>query len=351
MSLNGSRPVMRLRELDAKELSSKARLSESTFLDWVSRGDDRFLPTRIDATSGKLRELDVPKPSDMRIFRTLNKSLGFDRLYHRVAHGGVKHRSSVTSAKTHAKAPFIWVIDVANCFPSVRSERFAEEMGRIGVDSRMQNVLMETFFCRGQVPQGCPTSNLALNLFFLKLDYRMAEYCWKRQISFTRMADDVVLGAKDRSTGDRAVEKLVAGLTDLEVKVNEKKREAVGFQPCSGQQLVHSLEISSGSLLLCDEHRIRARHVAEKTVGACRSVQPRSLERAANYRRQLNGWFHYSSQSQDLLTNDLAKAIRLADDSVKLKLRMASLDCKGWRWWVGETASDLATRWCLKSSA
>ncbi|MBB3205493.1 hypothetical protein FHS27_001293 [Rhodopirellula rubra] len=320
-------------------------MSEHTFLDWVARGDERFLPTRIDSSSGKFRELDVPKPSDMRIFRMLNKSLGFDRLFHRVAHGGVKRRSSVTSAKSHIKAPFVWVIDVTNCFPSVKFDRFASELGHLGVTPAMQKIIAETLFCRGQIPQGCPTSNLALNLFFMALDYQMAEYCWKRLISFTRMADDIVVGAKERSRGEHAVDKLVAGLAKLDLTVNEKKRAKVGFQPNTGQQLVHSLEISSGSLLLCDEHRNRARQVAEKTVGACRSVQPQSLERAADYRRQLNGWFHYSSQSQDLLTSDLAKAIRVSDNAVKSRLQRAQLDCKRWRWWEIKTATELAARW------
>ena len=345
MSLKGSRTVRRLVSLDAKSLAETARLSEPTFLDWVERGDLRYLPTRLDGGSGKLRELDVPTPPNMRVFRLLNKGLAKEKLHHWVAHGGPKGRSSITSAKTHVKAPFVWVLDVTNCFPSVKRKRFIEELCSFGVAPRMQIVLADCLFCRGQIPQGCPTSNLALNLFFLGLDYRMAEYCGPRQISFTRLVDDVVIGAAVKETGDRAVEKLVRELDALDLAINVKKRERTGFQPEKSQQLVHSLEISSGALHLCDGHRRKANVIADKTVGACRSLQPTSLVRAAEFRQQLDGWFHYSNQSQDELTTKLACARREADRLAVEKLRSVSLDCKGWRWWDSRTASRIASAW------
>lgn len=290
----------------------------------------------------------MPKFEDMRIFRLLNRRLQLLRLHHPCAHGGVPGRSSFTSAKRHLGASYVVTTDVKDCFPSVSHDLFKSELSRLYLSSGLVDLLADLFMCRNRIPQGCPTSNLALNLFFWRLDYWMVQWCHRHRVAYSRMVDDIVISGESEHDTAFAAERLHRELADLQLKVNLAKWASHGVQPNSAEQVVHSLSVESGSLRISSSHRMAVEALVESAVGACRSVQLASFHSCVAYRNQLHGWFYYIGQTEDPMKSHVGHAIRTCDDAVVRRLKALDLNCKNWKWWLVDTAPVLKARWQMR---
>ena len=348
MSLENCRDLKRLKSVDSTHLAKELNIPSKDFLKWLEIGDCRFYPPYYDLSTGKKRLFDVPKWPDRRRFKRINNFFQGIRSHHSKAHGGVKNRSSVSSARAHVGNKFVWTSDVKNCFPSVTCEMFMSELDKLGLCHEQTKMFNDLLMCRDRMPQGCPTSNVALNIFFWHLDFRMVEFCGRRNLAYTRMADDIVISGRTESDGFKANEKLHRMIDNIGLTVNAVKWEKCGFQKSSGDMLVHSLNIVRGKLDLSPEQREKASEVAKETVGICRSLQFCSLKAAIASRNKLHGWYHYCRQTQDTLTPVLKKATNQADAAVKSRLMAEGFSVKDWKWWVLPYSKDLRRSWARR---
>ena len=345
MSLVNCRGLKRLREADKLRVASELGISLPRLAEWLDRGDSRFLKSRYDSSTGKKRLFDVPKWSNRKLFDRTNKFFQKIRAHHANAHGGIAKKSSVTSARRHVGNGLVWTTDIKDCFPSVNREMFGNELRNIRLPEIQVDFFTRLFLCRNRIPQGCPTSNVALNIFFWHLDFRMTEYCGKRNLAYTRMADDIVISGRDEAHGAKATEKLHRMIGEAGLSVNAAKWEKCGFQNSTSETLVHSLNVAKGNLELAPEQKDKAAWVAEKTLSVCRSLQFCSIKPAIKYRNQLHGWYHYSRQTQDPITAELRKVIHEVDAAVRERLLRERLSVKGWKWWTYPHCIDLVSVW------
>lgn len=314
--------------------------------------ESRYKPTRkFKSASGKLRELDVPKPFLKGLLRKLHRFIQRNGWYSASAHGGVQKRSAFTSAKNHLGTEAVAVRDVTNCYPSVSESALHQSLLQLGVPPDTTRLLSKLLTCRGRIPQGAPTSGDAINLYLFSVDEEMRSICGS-DVAFTRMVDDNVLSGPTEKV-EFASDHLESLLSSKGLSINESKKNASGMLRSSGRQNVHSIGVNHPTKTRIPKDRDRTyRDYSITYVNAARCVSPDSLPSLAAKRRQLLGYINYSSQAdisparfmrQNLIAGDRFVRNRLLKDNVT----------RSKKWWgfngKHDQSLEISKRWKDKS--
>jgi len=97
----------------------------------------------------------------------------------------------------HQNNRYFLCVDIEEFFPSISIRRVAKVFKLIGYSARIANVFAGLCTCDNCLPQGGVTSPALSNLIASKLDRRIAGYAERRNISYTRYADDITLSSND----------------------------------------------------------------------------------------------------------------------------------------------------------
>lgn len=89
-------------------------------------------------------------------------------------------------------------MDLKDFFPSVKREQVFNQFLQLGYNTYASNLLTNICTLDGSLPQGAVTSPYLANLVCFKMDIRIAGYCNKRDITYTRYADDLVFSCDNR---------------------------------------------------------------------------------------------------------------------------------------------------------
>jgi RNA-directed DNA polymerase len=116
--------------------------------------------------------------------------------------GFVKGKSVVENASYHVNQEFILKMDIKNFFPSITANRVFGLFKSLGYSSSVAITLTNLCTYNDSLPQGAPTSPYISNLICRKLDMRLEKLCYKRNLKFSRYADDITIsgGRKVKST-------------------------------------------------------------------------------------------------------------------------------------------------------
>lgn len=104
----------------------------------------------------------------------------------------------VLCAERHKNNLYILKLDIKNFYPSVRREKVYHEFTNIGYNSMVANLLTNICVHEDALPQGAVTSAYLANIICRNLDFRIAGYCNRRDIAFTRYADDMTFSSDNR---------------------------------------------------------------------------------------------------------------------------------------------------------
>ncbi|MBR2464025.1 MAG: retron St85 family RNA-directed DNA polymerase [Clostridia bacterium] len=113
---------------------------------------------------------------------------------------GEKGSPLVKCAEKHKNNLYILKVDLKNFYPSINKERVYYTFLDLGYNSSVANLLTDICVRDGYLPQGAVTSAYLANLICRDLDYRVAGYCNKRDIIYTRYADDLTFSCDNRET-------------------------------------------------------------------------------------------------------------------------------------------------------
>lgn len=127
------------------------------------------------------------------------------------------------NAEFHKKNIFLLEMDITNFFGTITEKQVFKLFCNIGYGSKVAAVLTNLCTFEGVLPQGAVTSPYIANLVCYHLDARLNGYCSRKDIVYTRYADDLTFSSNNRILLNR-VEKFVKYIvTEEGFNINEKK--------------------------------------------------------------------------------------------------------------------------------
>jgi hypothetical protein len=195
---------------------------------WRLCQENGYRTWQIPKGDGRTRRIDEPAEPLRRVQQALLESVLSRAPVSPLAHGFVPGRSIVTNARAHlATAKAILNLDLENAFPSVTWERVRMALEwalgwfvrcsfpRLGKSARQEFFrVLADLCCHGRrLPQGAPTSGMALNVACASLDRRCTLIVRHnpdglKDLRYTRYADDLTFTSAEEIPGtfrDRVV--------------------------------------------------------------------------------------------------------------------------------------------------
>lgn len=142
----------------------------------------------------------------------------------------------------HSSNRYFICLDIENFFDSISIRRVAKIFLIVGYSPKASNLLAKLCTCdgsrpyssdyypsfEGSLPQGAVTSPALSNLITAKLDRRIAGYTSRRNIIYTRYADDITLSANNPSVLSKALPRILKIIKTEHFEPNMDKLRILG---------------------------------------------------------------------------------------------------------------------------
>ena len=200
------------------DLVNELRLSRKLVY-WLTRNDSpgKYRKFYIKKRSGKLREINEPVFSLKILQRWIlqnilekikcsDYSYGFRKNDHfmylkddKIDAGKPECLSpQFAVALNHRNNLYLLKLDIKDFYGSITAEMVYHQFREIGYNEDVSNLLKNICTWKNGLPQGAPSSAYLANLVCRRMDSRIAGYCNKHNIVYTRYADDLMFSADDR---------------------------------------------------------------------------------------------------------------------------------------------------------
>jgi hypothetical protein len=193
--------LLRLMDLpvfsDEKELASLIHIDPG-WIKILSNYSRRYYKKyKIPKSNGKMREIKQPRKDLKGIQAWILRNI-LDRLNPTIfATAYIKDKNILSNVAPHCNNKYFMLLDLEEFFPSISIRRVAKIFSLIGYSEKAVYILSMLCTCDGSLPQGAVTSPSLSNLIAAKLDRRIAGYISKRNIIYTRYADDITLSSNN----------------------------------------------------------------------------------------------------------------------------------------------------------
>lgn len=142
--------------------------------------------------------------------------------------GFIKSINICHNVERHRNNKYFLCLDIDDFFPSILYGKVYNVFRTIGYNPHVSHILTSLCTCEGKLPQGGVTSPALSNIICIRMDKRIAGYVGKRNIAYTRYADDMTFS----SMSDRrlvCIKKIVCRIIKEEgFKLNERKTRFLG---------------------------------------------------------------------------------------------------------------------------
>lgn len=185
------------------DLVKELRLS-GKLVYWLTKEDakGKYKTFFISKKDGNQRKINAPSLSLKIAQRWVLESILYKIKTSQYSYGFTKGKRKgsplVYCAEKHKNNLYILKLDLKNFYPSIKREKVYYAFSNIGYNADVSNLLANICVADGELPQGAVTSPYLANLICRKLDLRIAGYCNKRNIVYTRYADDLTFSCDDR---------------------------------------------------------------------------------------------------------------------------------------------------------
>lgn len=214
---------------DIETLAEATRLTEKLIY-FLAKEDaeGRYVSFSIPKKDGSLREINAP----CMALKTIQRWILQDILYKvRVSQYSFGFKRSndglplVQCAERHRSNLYILKMDLKDFYPSIRREKIFNQFLQLGYNTYASNLLTNICTLHGKLPQGAVTSPYLANLVCYRMDIRIAGYCNKRDITYTRYADDLTFSSDNRDVL-RNIHGMVKKIVESEgFFINQKKTQ------------------------------------------------------------------------------------------------------------------------------
>jgi retron-type reverse transcriptase len=196
-----------------------------------------------------------------------------------------------SNAEMHKNSLFIFKMDLKNFFPSIQKNKIYFLYDQLGYNPTMSNMFTNICTINGGLPQGAVTSPYLSNLACARLDNRISKYCSKREIIYTRYADDFTFSSNDKTLLKSIYGMIKKIVEDEGFTVNLAKTH---FLTPKGRKTVTGITLSNGEIKAPKEMKRKVRAMIHKAIitGDYESIE------------QIKGYIAYiSSIESDYLKN------------------------------------------------
>ena len=164
--------------------------------------EDFYKEYKIPKRSGGFRVIDEPLPNLKEIQRWIldNILLSPDIVgtVSSVATAFIPERDIILNARPHVGRRVVICMDIKDFFPSVKWYAVYLVFVGIGYKKDVAGMLAHLCTLRDSLPQGAPTSPMLSNLVLRRIDNKIASFCEKKGVTYTRYADDLTFSMDDK---------------------------------------------------------------------------------------------------------------------------------------------------------
>lgn len=211
---------------DLKSFSNRIGLSKRILYLLSSNSKKYYSQFKIPKSNGKdYRVIDSPKYSMKLVQRWILKEVleklpvSSDAMAFKPGAGnGAKHNAKIHSGKLYSL-----VLDLENFFQSIHGSRIYYLFKSLGYNVTISTILTNLCTLEGSLPQGGVCSPYLSNLVCIKLDKRMRGLCSKRDIVYSRYADDLTFSSDNKVVLKKVYYIIKEIISDEGFLVNEKK--------------------------------------------------------------------------------------------------------------------------------
>lgn len=232
---------------DVETLAEELRLSEK-LLYYLTKEDaeGRYETFYISKKDGSAREINAPCMSLKMVQRWILKNILYKVRISQYSYGFVKSSGGsplVRCAERHRNNLYLMKMDLKNFYPSIDRKRVFIQFLELGYNTYAANLLTNLCTLEGKLPQGAVTSPYLANLVCYRLDVRIAGYCNKRDITYTRYADDLTFSGDNRDALKNIYHMIKKIVEDEGFAVNEKKTR---FLTPKGRKEIVGVTVNDG---------------------------------------------------------------------------------------------------------
>ena len=185
---------------DEKELASLIHVDPGRIKTLSTYSHRYYKKYKIRKSNGKMREIKQPRKDLKGIQAWILRNI-LDKLNPTIfATAYIKDKNILSNVAPHCNNKYFMLLDLEEFFPSISISRAAKIFSLIGYSKKAKYTLSMLCTCDGSLPQGAVTSPSLSNLIAAKLDRRIAGYTSKRNIVYTRYADDITLSSNSPAT-------------------------------------------------------------------------------------------------------------------------------------------------------
>lgn len=171
---------------------------------WLTEQDaeGKYKTFYIDKKDGTRREINAPTISVKIVQRWILENILYKIQTSQYSYGFEKGKKKgsplVYCAEKHKNNLYLLKMDLKNFYPSIKRKKIYFEFCNAGYNEEVSNLLTNVCVVNNQLPQGAVTSPYLASLICRQMDFRIAGYCNKRDIVYTRYADDLTFSCDDR---------------------------------------------------------------------------------------------------------------------------------------------------------
>jgi retron-type reverse transcriptase len=160
------------------------------------------------------------------------------------------------NAENHKNNLFIFKMDLKDFFPSIDRDRVYYIFNQMGYNPTVANMFANICTLNEVLPQGAVTSPCLANLVCKQLDKRIFKYCGKREIVYTRYADDLTFSANDKVLLKSIFGMIKKIVEDEGFKINDRKTH---FLTPKGKRTITGVTISNHDIKAPKEMKQKVR--------------------------------------------------------------------------------------------
>lgn len=212
---------------DIETLAGATRLTEKLiYFLTKENAEGRYIAFTIPKKDGTKREINAPCMSLKILQRWVLQNILYKVRVSQYCIGFAKNGQGsplVQCAERHKNNLYLLKMDLKDFFPSVKRNKVYNQFLQLGYNTYASNLLTNICTLHGNLPQGAVTSPYLANLVCHKMDIRIAGYCNKRDITYTRYADDLAFSCDNRDVLRNIYGMVKKIVEDEGFKINEKK--------------------------------------------------------------------------------------------------------------------------------